>query len=331
MITLALLACLALPGSAAGQSTEADPELFAATFDAHWQALRDGYPLFELYGVDWDAERAEHRPRAVAAADTDEFAWELARTISVLPDPHVSFLPALATIVERWSVPDVKTKKVERRVLALAWPDESETEFELRRPAEPNLGAKLNKHLGERWLVTGRVGDVGYMGIRTSDPEMATLGPDGKMTTMLRAALEELGDCEGLILDFQGNGGGLVAASDPFLGNLLAKSRRYEWGNSGGQTRVIRPRTPRYRGQVVALVDERGASGGEWAARILRDAGARYRYRRPNRGRRGRRAHLGRAGRLEGHVQRLAHGRARGEALPAGRHRPRSRPAAPRG
>ena len=36
---------------------------------------------------------------------------------------------------------------------------------------------------------------------------------------------------------------------------------------------MIRPRSPRYRGGVVALVDERSASGGEWAARILHDAG----------------------------------------------------------
>jgi C-terminal processing protease CtpA/Prc len=260
----------------------------------------------------------------VAAANDDEFAWELARLIAALPDPHVSFIPSMDTVMDRWSVPEVKTRKVGRRpyviawgegtepvppaafaddphaypeivavqgeplagtaeilaggpggttlTIRLRWPDGSETDHELLRPDEPNLPPP-KKHYGEDWLVTGRVGDLGYMRVRTFDPKLATLGPDGKMTTMLRAALRELKDTDALILDLQGNGGGLVAASDPFLGNLVERSLSYAWGNADGKRRVIRPRSPRYRGDVVALVDGRSASGGEWAARILRDAG----------------------------------------------------------
>lgn len=299
-------------------------ELFAATFDKHWEALRDDYPFFELYGVDWEAERAEHRPRAVAAENETEFAWELARLFAALPDPHVSFVPSTDTMLGLWSVPEIKTKMIGRRPyvsswpegwgaevpkpfadnslafpelievqgfkplgsaillaggpmgsmleIRLRWPDGSETAHEFRRPDESNL-IPPSKHYGERWLVTGRVGSIGYLRVKTFDPKMATLGPDGKMTTMLRAALVELKDTEALIFDLQGNGGGLVAASDPFLGNFLKDSISYRWGNSGGKRRVIRPRSPRYRGQVVAIVDERSASGGEWAARIMRDAG----------------------------------------------------------
>ena len=324
-ILLAAPAAASAPAAGATLQVDGNAELFAETFDVHWETLRDGYPYFELYGVDWDAERAEHRPRAVAAADPDEFAWELARLIMALPDPHVSFIPALDTIAGRWSYPDVETRRVERRILAidwpegtepqvpaafaddpwaypeivavqgehargvaeilaagplgtsftvrLRWPDGSETDHELRRPDESNLPPP-KKHHGEGWLVTGRVGSIGYVHVKTFNPEQATLGPDGKMTTMLRAALEELADTEGLVLDLQGNGGGIVAASDPFLGNLLERRLSYRWGgNSGGKRRVIRPRSPRYRGNVVAIVDERSASGGEWAARILRDAG----------------------------------------------------------
>jgi len=302
-----------------------DPaELYAETFDAHWEALRDNYPYFELYEVDWEAERAEHRPHAVAAANDDEFAWELARLISALPDPHVSFIPSMDTIMGRWSVPDLETHMVGRRAyvmdwgegsgidappafaddpraypeiiavqdfplggaaemlaggplgssfsIRLRWPDGSETDHVLKRPEETNLPPP-SKHYGERWIVTGRVGNIGYLRVKSFDPGMGTLGPDGKMTTMLRAALAELDDTDGLILDLQANGGGMVAASDPFLGNFLTRSLSYRWGNSGGKTRVIRPRKPRYTGEVVALVDQRSASGGEWAARILRDAG----------------------------------------------------------
>ncbi|MFT5292163.1 MAG: C-terminal processing protease CtpA/Prc, partial [Planctomycetota bacterium] len=131
----------------------------------------------------------------------------------------------------------------------------------------------LKRHFGDRWLISGRVGKIGYIWVRTFNPAKATLGPDRKMTTMLRAALKGLGDTEGLILDLQSNGGGRVSASDPFLGHFLKKRQSYKWGGNARKSRVIRPGRPRYDGRLVAIVDERSASGGEWAARILRDAG----------------------------------------------------------
>lgn len=320
--SILLLATFLLAGKAHALQEKA--ELYAETFDAHWQVLADDYPYFALYGVDWQAEKEFHRPRALAAQDDTEFAWELARLIMALPDPHVAFIPAPTTIAGKWSVPMVKTKMVERRVfitswmeaeaatppeslkedpfaypeiiavagepvagvveilaagpvdsaceVRLRWPDGTEVDHTLQRPSEPNLPPEPG-HYGEDWLVVGKVGGIGYLRIRSFDPDKATLGPDGKMTTMLRAALKELADTDGLILDLQGNGGGLVAASDPFLGHLLDKTRRYDWGNSGGKTRIIRARSPRYRKPVVAIVDAGSASGGEWAARILRDAG----------------------------------------------------------
>jgi len=317
VITAAVAVALTLAPSNRCRLTTS--ELYAKTFDHHWERLRDDYPYFELYDVDWDQERAEHRPRALAAENADEFAWELARMLSVLTDPHVSFIPSMDTIKGRWSIPDLETEMIERRFyvmdwpeipesfiddpyaypeivrvqgepiggtaeilaggplgstfeVSLRWPDGSETDHPLRRPDTSNLPPP-KKHFGETWLVTGRVGSIGYMGVKTFDPSLGTLGPDGKMTTMLRAALAELHDTKGLILDFQGNGGGQVAASDPFLGNLLERSQSYQWGNSNGQSRVITPRKPRYGGKIVAIVDEHSASGGEWAPRILRDAG----------------------------------------------------------
>ncbi len=316
--------CVALVLVASGRESKDPSALYAKTFDTHWERLRDNYPFFELYSVDWGEERAEHRPRALAAANPDEFAWELARLISALPDPHVSFMPAMDTIKGRWAYPELDTRLIGRRPYVLAWlkgqrpeipeqyidaphaypeiisirgerlsgaaeilaagplgttfditlrwPDGSETNYVLRRPDVSNLPPPT-KHFGEGWLVTGRVGSIGYMHVKTFDPTLGTLGPEGKITTMLRAALKELHDTDGLILDFQGNGGGLVAASDPFLGNILERRLSYRWGNSDGQTRVITPRKPRYPGDIVTIVDERSASGGEWAARILRDAG----------------------------------------------------------
>ena len=321
---LLLFSLIAVPGfekpCPKAQDAKAD---FASIFDEHWEQLRDDYPYFELYDVDWEAERKHHRPRAAGASNATEFAWELARLLSVLNDPHVDFMPS-PDVMGGWSIPDLRVEIIERKphllewgedlgivgpqsvrgdahaypeivavqgnrigcgveVLVagpvnsllpfrLRWPDGSETEHEIRRPAVGNVPPP-KVHFGERWIVRGRIGSIGYLRVKTFSPERGTLGPAGKMTPILRDNLRELGDTDGLILDLQGNGGGVVAASDPFLAHFLERRVSYRWGNSGGQRRVLVPRSPRYRGKVVVVVDEKSASGGEWAARILRDAG----------------------------------------------------------
>jgi carboxyl-terminal processing protease len=316
------LACLLVPALlvAGAQDPATD---FGAVFDEHWERLADDYPYFELYDVDWEAERADHRPRAVAAENAGEFAWEIARMLSVLKDAHVEYMPPVE-VMTGWSMPDVRVAVMERKPyvidwgegheavgpapfrddpraypeivtvqgmpngtgieilaagpvgstleLRLRWPDGSETDEEITRPAASNLPPP-KRHYGEEWIVHGRVGSIGYLRVKTFSPKRATLGPSGKMTPILRERLEELLDTDGLILDLQGNGGGVVGASDPFLSHFLERRRSYKWGNSGGKKRVLVPRSPRYRGAVVALVDGKSASGGEWAARILRDAG----------------------------------------------------------
>ncbi len=289
---------------------------YAALFDAHWQALRDGYPYFELYGVDWDAERHEHRPRAVLAADGTAFAWEMARMLSVLRDPHVSFIPSMQTVAG-WSRPEVRAERIGRRLyvvdwgphrapegrdgvpelvavqgtpigcateilaagpvgtpvrLGLRWADGSESEHELRRPTRRNLPPP-KEQFGERWVVSGRVGGIGYLRIKTFSPDRCAAESVSAMVATLRRHLEAMLDTRALILDVQRNGGGRVSASDPFLGHFLQRRRSYRWGNSGGSTRDVVPREPHYAGRVAVLVDERSASGAEWTARILRDAG----------------------------------------------------------
>ena len=310
--------CASLPSLGAAQNAE-----LVAVFDEHWEHLRDHYPYFDLYRVDWEAEREEHRPRAAAAASSSELHWEIARLLCVLPDEHVSYFPP-DELLSEWSYPEIRTARVQRRTLVLdwgehppptaprtfrddphaypelvtvqgeplgctasvlaagpvgsplsirlRWPDGSEIDHELFRPRASNLPPP-KKHYGDRWVACERVGSIGYVRVRTFDPSSATLGPAGKMTPILRECVEELMDTEGLILDVQGNGGGQVGASDPFLCHFLEERRSYAWGNSGGRRRRLVPRRPHYEKWVAVLVDGRTGSGGEWAARILRDAG----------------------------------------------------------
>ena len=296
---------------------------FGTVFDQHWEQLSKDYPYFELYGVDWDAERADHRPRAVAAESATEFAWEIARMLTVLRDSHTDFMPPIE-LLQGWAMPDVVTASIDRKIyvvgwggdrppigparyrtdpraypeivrvqgapigsasqilaagplnstlpVRLRWADGTETDEEFKLPAVTNVPPPKT-HFGERWVVAGRVGSIGYLRVKTFQPKRATLNPAGKMAPILRARLKELLDTDCLILDLQGNGGGIVSASDPFLSHFLEKRASYAWGNSGGRTRRLNPRSPRCAGAVVVLVDERTGSGGEWAARILRDAG----------------------------------------------------------
>lgn len=313
--SLALLVALA--------PAQDDPRGYGAIFDEHWENLRDAYPYFERYGVDWEAERAEHRPRAAAARNPSELAWEIARLLSVLKDTHTEYMPPIK-LMQEWAIPDVETTMIGRRPhllslgegldpigperyredpraypeivsvrrtpmgcgtvvlvagplgtdleLRLRWPDGSETDEIVPRPKVCNLPPPRS-HFGERWIVSGRVGSIGYLRVKTFSPDRATLGPAGKMTPILREHLQGLLDTEGLILDVQGNGGGVVGASDPFLSHFLEERVSYQWGNADGAQRVLVPRSPRYGAPVVVIVDDQVASGGEWAARILRDAG----------------------------------------------------------
>lgn len=86
------------------------PADFGSVFDEHWERLRDDYPYFEHYDIDWEAERAEHRPRAVAAASATEFAWEMARLLSVFKDPHVEYRPPVE-LMQGWAIPDLRTRR----------------------------------------------------------------------------------------------------------------------------------------------------------------------------------------------------------------------------
>jgi len=66
-----LVGCPKAPQSPATPAAPVVENLQLATFDYLWQRVADGYPDPELGGVDWDAVKAELRPRAEAAEDPD--------------------------------------------------------------------------------------------------------------------------------------------------------------------------------------------------------------------------------------------------------------------
>lgn len=123
-------------------------ELRAETFDRYWGELDRHYPFFDLAGVDWRAERARWRDRAVEAPTPAEFYAALAGMLSTLNDPHVMLRPptwareggagAALRGSRRWrdriSAPYLSVVWVERRPYVRRWPEGSRTETGDRPP-----------------------------------------------------------------------------------------------------------------------------------------------------------------------------------------------------
>ncbi len=78
----------ALPASCSAPDPDATPE---DVFDAMWTAMNEHYAFFDLYGVDWDARRAN-----VPAADLSdaELFSHLSETLVGLDDGHVQLYGA---------------------------------------------------------------------------------------------------------------------------------------------------------------------------------------------------------------------------------------------
>lgn len=95
-ILLLLGALAALPAGAqslAATDPPADSVLHLATFDTVWTRIADTHWDPEMGGLDWDAVRAELRPRA-AAGSTDELRGVLREMLDRLGDSHFVLLPA---------------------------------------------------------------------------------------------------------------------------------------------------------------------------------------------------------------------------------------------
>jgi carboxyl-terminal processing protease len=63
------------------------------TFDAVWTTVRDQHPDPELNGVDWEAVRAELRPKAAAAEDDAELRAVVNEMLGRLEQSHFGMMP----------------------------------------------------------------------------------------------------------------------------------------------------------------------------------------------------------------------------------------------
>ncbi len=94
LLTFAVASTVACRGN--GPTAPTAP---ADQFDQLWATFDREYSYFVLKGIDWNALRAEYRPRAVAAATQDEFVAVIREMLGELRDIHVQLIaPSGATL-----------------------------------------------------------------------------------------------------------------------------------------------------------------------------------------------------------------------------------------
>ena len=90
----ALAAAIAL----AGAPLSAQPPRGVETFDAAWTIVRDSHFDETLNGVDWEAARAELRPRAMAARTPAELRSVINTMLERLGQSHFAVIPGTADV-----------------------------------------------------------------------------------------------------------------------------------------------------------------------------------------------------------------------------------------
>lgn len=176
-----------------------------------------------------------------------------------------------------------------RVVLQLQWPDGVPFEHVVSRPELPQRQEssveervevpkprKREPLALEEVIVWRQQDDLGYLRIKSFDPDDFQGSSLRDFVARLDQAFEELRETRGLIVDLQNNGGGKVYLACA-LGSRLVRERtvfgriHFEFLGALPLKRRItfRPRKPTYDGKVVVLVNHFTGSASEHIARCL--------------------------------------------------------------
>ncbi len=234
-----------------------------ATFEEFWTIYNQGYALFGVKHVDWDAVYDVYRPRVTAETTDDELWAVLTEMGSLLNDVHVTLT-------------DPETGQQARsdgHSIGIGPFDNGEFSLDLIGDsyATGSLKSAMDSVFHYGWLSDS----IGYIYIdRFRDPEASADAID--------AALRDLEGATGLVVDVRHNGGGDDRAGQAIASRLVAEPRFYmtvamrkigqvpptfaapvEWW--------LRPAGPKqYTGPVVLLINSRSISAAENFALAMR-------------------------------------------------------------
>jgi len=204
------------------------PPLIGATnspdivFDVFWEAFAENYALFELAGTDWQAMRDTWRPQALAAQSDTELFDIFKNMLAPLNDRHTS--------INRSNPSETYKPGPERDPF---WYQQDNV-F-LNNIANAYLGQPLESRYSDPRLRFGVLpGNVGYLAILSF---LDTTSGQSFADT-LDAALAELGDTAGLVIDLRFNLGGTDVNSNAFLARVLSPGLQDMYAR---QTRLSAP------------------------------------------------------------------------------------------
>jgi carboxyl-terminal processing protease len=135
--------------------------------------------------------------------------------------------------------------------------------------AEP-LNVQLTRRRIQSRVVSTRMlpSGMGYLRLTSFAQGSDRLFAEGLQTLIDQGA-------KGIVLDMRGNPGGLLEVSINIASHFLERGVdvTLESGRSPATSYTVRPRTPKYTGPLVVLVDRGSASAAEVVAGALQDTG----------------------------------------------------------
>jgi CubicO group peptidase (beta-lactamase class C family) len=179
-----------------------------AVFEEFWSIYNEGYALFGVKHIDWDAVYRVYRPRVNPSTTDDELWALLGQIVGLLNDVHVT----------------VSDPKSERRVrsggrsIGVGPFDNGEFSLDLvaKTYATRGLRPAADGALHYGWLP----GEIGYLHIgRFHDPDASAHATD--------EAIAALDGAKGLVVDVRHNGGGDDRVGQAIASRFVVTSRPY--------------------------------------------------------------------------------------------------------
>lgn len=255
----------------------ADP---ASVFDYFWTVMQEHYVYFEERGIDWQSRREEHR-RRVNFETTEEELWEvLCDMLRGLNDAH-TWLEGEVEGRER-SFEDGECRELDPAQRAGFAAQDTISDFRAFRAAwfrsyryniiEGLLGGEYEVGAQDQ-VLWGRIGPLGYINLRG----MGGFAPNDEFEeevpgvhSLMSRVLDDLSDCEGIILDITMNSGGYdevqMAISSHFTDQRRVGFRKVPLDADGVEPQpfyLYPAEGKRYLGPVRLVTSDYTVSAGE--------------------------------------------------------------------
>lgn len=264
----------ALPADCKAVAEDRDP---LRNFDHLWTTFDEHYAFFATRNVDWNALRAEFRPKAVAAKSPEQLFEILSAMLARLKDAHVSLTAGDTTFkAERSAEPTtpgpdglIATRKGLQRALKdyVAGPGTP-----LLKPAKPI--ARNRVWYGE---LKGKIGYVVVFAMGGFEDDDVTMQDNAASAhKVFQEIAHAFKDMRGVIVDLRTNQGGYDTVSLELAGLFAARSgtaftKRAHRAATPAYAVSLSPTAPlRLTKPVAVLVSEHTVSAGETATVAFR-------------------------------------------------------------